>query len=683
MKLSIKAKTVLLFLFLGLLPLVVVAVVGYSRAREGLAESAFEKFKAIQSLKEVQVEELFLKFHEDVEILSKSADMQNIVTHLRELRNSGNSDVKSEQYRSILDKYGMYVAKFTDNYDYHDLFVIDSESGDVLFTVRREADLGASLKTGPYKNEGLADVWRSATSSEDVAIADFSFYSPSGGEQAAFVATRIEGADAVVALQIPVEKINKIVHNRRGLGESGETYLVGRVDGKTSYRSDRQLKNGKIGDKRSDEFTKLALEGKNGHGFKVGSTGLRELVAYEPVNIKGLSWGIISTISEEEALAYAFELRNIFWTLALVVSALVLVIVILLSKKFNRGLTFTMEKFEMIGEGDLTVRFDYLKEDELGKLASGFNGFMEKLHNLMTTVKHSSERVGGSSGEVASGNNQLSSATQEMASSLEETAASVEEITASIRETTEKGALVAHEMTLTARDAGKGAEMLSKMQEATGELKTSGERIKEIVDVVNDIAFQTNLLALNAAVEAARAGEEGKGFAVVAGEVRNLAARSGTAVREIKSLVEQNDERIFEAGRFTEETVEKLTAVVNRVREGAESVMEMEERLKEQSSGIEQINRAVMQMEEVTQQNASLVEELASAAEEMKHVSDELTDEVSFFKVGETGMNPLRKRAVVRKPNSQARKMEPKKEPVKISSEAETAFFDDSQFEEF
>ena len=100
-------------------------------------------------------------------------------------------------------------------------------------------------------------------------------------------------------------------------------------------------------------------------------------------------------------------------------------------------------------------------------------------------------------------------------------------------------------------------------------INDGSRKIAEIISVIDGIAFQTNILALNAAVEAARAGEQGRGFAVVASEVRNLAGRSATAAREIKSLISASVEQVEQGSRLVDEagsTMEEIVSSIHRVK---------------------------------------------------------------------------------------------------------------------
>merc|ERR1711879_874723 len=128
------------------------------------------------------------------------------------------------------------------------------------------------------------------------------------------------------------------------------------------------------------------------------------------------------------------------------------------------------------------------------------------------------------------------------------------------------------------------------------DIDTQVHSINEAITVIDQIAFQTNILSLNAAVEAATAGEAGKGFAVVAQEVRNLAARSAEAAKEIKELVENAS--------------------------------------KEQQAGIIQINDAINNLDQQTQENASIANQthqVAVQTDEIAKLVDTNANEKEFI----------------------------------------------------
>ncbi len=343
------------------------------------------------------------------------------------------------------------------------------------------------------------------------------------------------------------------------------------------------------------------------------------------------------------------------------------------------------EAFDKGSKGDLEVVITKNSNDEIGELTDNFNAFVKTLKDIILSIRDTAETVQNSSNEISAGNNQLSSSTQEMASSLEETAASIEQISTSIHETADVASRLNTKITDTAVRAGEGKDQLHQMEDAIGKVKISGQRINEMIDMVNSIAFQTNLLALNAAVEAARAGEQGKGFAVVAAEVRSLAQRSAEAAKEIMEVINENDKNISNASNISKSTLQLLMDIVVSVQANAQEMRDIEARSREQANGIMQINSAITQMDDVTQRNAALVEELASSAMDMAALARDLNKEISTFNIDDSRYTSSLGRPLFSSDSdtpAEGRNQAESSVPPIVSQPVEPVF-DDDQFEEF
>jgi methyl-accepting chemotaxis protein len=289
-----------------------------------------------------------------------------------------------------------------------------------------------------------------------------------------------------------------------------------------------------------------------------------------------------------------------------------------------------------VAQGDLTTRFDEeTSRDEIGDLMKALRAMNDALRKVVSEVQSGTGAIANASQEIAAGNLDLSSRTEQQASSLEETASSMEELTSTVRQNADN-ANQANQLAQAASDvAARGGEIVGQVVDTMGSIDASSRKIVDIIGTIDGIAFQTNILALNAAVEAARAGEQGRGFAVVASEVRNLAARSAGAAREIKELIGNSVEQVNNGTALVHRAGTTMNEVVESVRRVTDIMGEITAASREQSMGIDQVNQAIGQMDTVTQQNAALVEEAAAAAASMQDQAARLADVAGMFKLGD------------------------------------------------
>jgi len=322
--------------------------------------------------------------------------------------------------------------------------------------------------------------------------------------------------------------------------------------------------------------------------------------------------------------------------IGLAIAALVIGIVFsaTLTVGITKPLNQAVDIAKTVASGDLSARISVHSTDETGQLMEALKLMNDSLYRTVAQVRAGTDTIATASAQIASGNQDLSSRTEEQASSLEETASSMEELTSTVRQNADN-ARQANQLAVAASDvAVKGGAVVSQVVNTMEAINASSKKIEDIISVIDGIAFQTNILALNAAVEAARAGEQGRGFAVVASEVRNLAQRSASAAREIKTLIDDSVQKVESGTKLVGEAGTTMDEVVSSIKRVHDIMSEITAASSEQSDGIEQVNQAVTQMDTVTQQNAALVEEAAAAAESLQNQAATLAAVVSTFKLG-------------------------------------------------
>lgn len=265
-----------------------------------MRNEGFSKLEAVQALQKIQLEKYF---DNHLKLMADIRQNLRFTTGIKSFTAAFKQGVKSDAYKALSTTKNKELKAFLSQSDFHNLFLIDAE-GNVVYSVTRTSDFGKNLKTEPLKSSGLGQAY--AASRSRAVIEDFSWHESSKTYMAFFATPLMDKSGRYLGnavFQISPDSINIITQQRSGLGETGETYLVGASKKRTELRSNRLLKKSKIGDKELGADVIAVLAGNKGQITKLGSkSGILKISVYTPLKIPGLNWGIISSATMEEVV---------------------------------------------------------------------------------------------------------------------------------------------------------------------------------------------------------------------------------------------------------------------------------------------------------------------------------------------------------------------------------------------
>ena len=269
------------------------------------------------------------------------------------------------------------------------------------------------------------------------------------------------------------------------------------------------------------------------------------------------------------------------------------------------------------GEGDFSNDLPVFGHDELRSLAEAYNGFADKMRQIIHEVRKASVSIAREAVVVRKNVGETSSKAGKQGQITESVFTASNEATQAIQEVSGATDMISHstdsnlatargsldEMLEIVTKVQSVSEKLARFNDTVGSLSQRSDSIRQVAALIKDIADQTNLLALNAAIEAARAGEAGRGFAVVADEVRKLAERVNVATTEITD----NISGMISLVRETQQENEIINTDIRTTREVVErSSGQFRQMVSDFERTSEQLGQIAAAMEELTATNAQV-----------------------------------------------------------------------------
>ena len=580
-------------------------------------------------------------------------------------------------YSQIHQYYHPVIRSYLKRFGYYDIFLVNPNTGKIVYSVFKELDFATSLKDGPYADTNFAEAFQkasAASSADTVVFVDFKRYFPSYEAPAGFVASPIfrDGRKiGVLLFQFPIDNLNRMMAERAGMGKSGETYLVGHdllmrsdsfldPDNHSVAASFRYPDKGKV----DTEATRSALAGKTEEKIIIDYNGHPVLSAFTPLGFEGLRWALLAEIDEAEAFAAIKALEWEAFIVAAIGAIAIVMVALLITRAILRPVQGVVANLTDLaeGEGDLTTRLPVRTRDEIGELAQRFNEFMDKLHHMIQDITKGVDTLSSSSTELSAISQQMSASAEQtsrksetVATAAEEMSANMSSVSAAMEQSSTNTGMVAsagEEMTATINEIAKNAEharvisdqAVSQTKDAGAQmeiLEKAAQAIGKVTETITEISEQTNLLALNATIEAARAGESGKGFAVVANEIKELAKQTAESTLDIKQQVED----IQNSTGGTMAAMDQIVNVINNVNEIvatiATAVEEQSVSTKEIAENISQISSGIGEVNENVAQSSSVAGEITQSIGEVNQAAGEMANSSSQVRISAEELSKL------------------------------------------
>lgn len=361
---KLRNRFILSYLVFGLVPLAIIGFLIISISQQTLQEEIVSHLQTTATDRASKIEAYLFERRGDVFVLSQ---IPEVISSISERRTEG-----------------IFFKEYKEVYGYSDLYLIDS-SGNIFYSVEKKSDFRTNLE---QEDTNLARLYEEVKNEQRFILSDYEFYEPSNGPASFIAAPVFKDANfiGVIALEININQLNDILYDRTGLGESGETYLVGKdyfMRSDSRFFEESTILKQKVSTENAiDCFNRRVAD----------KAVVPEIVVfpdYRGVPVLGTNiyipetgWCLLAEIDEAEAFAPIPKLRNTFILIGLFLAAFLIPFSFLASRSIMKPIMDLKKANEEVEKGNFKARVDIKTGDELGSLGDSFNRTSEALGKI-------------------------------------------------------------------------------------------------------------------------------------------------------------------------------------------------------------------------------------------------------------------------------------------------------------
>lgn len=503
-------------------------------------------------------------------------------------KNKLDSAGDASAYTQAHEAFQKYSRSIIEQFGFYDIFLVDNETGNIIYTYFKEADFGTSLVDGPYAGTNIGDAFLAARDAEKgtISLTDFQTYLPSYDDPAAFLSIPVFDGDVrlgTLITQVPIDRINSVMTfnsqwSEAGLGQSGQVYVVGR-DGRGRSLLRNLIENQEqylarlkeVGGIQEDLLAGITARKSNVGllpeplsfieamaGGQKGTTRINHPVrgplvaSFGPFNASGLEWGIVSEFGEGEALVAVNSLLRNIGILALGLLGVLGILGFLLANRLAKSVNEPIQKIsgtvaELSG-GNFDARTRLQSSDELGQLSSALDTLLDDRVAALNQQAKENEQLNNSIIEIMQAVGQLSQ----------------RDLTVKVPVTADVTGTVADAINLMTSET---TAALRQVFSISANVAQASSRVKQRSDAVLAMAEQSGTEVGAASDELAEAGRALARIAEDAQNANKTAEQAIAATQEALKIVSETAGGVTESRDTIRETEKRLKRLTERSQE--------------------------------------------------------------------------------------------------------------------